>query len=121
MTTYWGSRDGVQASGRCGTGLNPGVRGQRPVDRRLTPACQVAIGGGEMRSAEEAAVGRQRRRMHGIQHAVPARVDQLALALRVRAPQQEYQAFALAVERVDGCIGETLPTPVRMRAGVPFL
>ena len=44
-------------------------------------------------------------------------VDQLALGLRVAAPEQEHEALALAVERVDAGIGETFPALALMRAG----
>src|ERR1700754_4940586 len=81
---------------RCWNRKLPGSKGtshfelasgrQRPVDRRFAAGFQVSIGLGEMGTAHEAAVGRQRRRMHAAQDQVTLAVDQLALLLRVAAP-----------------------------------
>src|SRR5574337_358322 len=48
-------------------------------------------------------------------------VDQRALALRVGSPQQEHQAFALAIQCIDRSVSEALPAPVRMGAGTSLL
>ncbi|KAG0935813.1 hypothetical protein G6F31_015851 [Rhizopus arrhizus] len=71
-----------------------------------------------MPAAEEAAVGRQRRRMRRLQHAMAAGVDDLALLLRIGAPEHEHQAFAFAVEHVHHVVGEALPAPPLVRAGL---
>src|SRR3546814_2408860 len=74
-----------------------------------------------MPAAEEAAMRGQRRGMRGLQHPVPARVDHRALLLRVGAPEQEHQALALAVERLDDMVGEAFPALALVRAGAAFL
>src|SRR5690606_3601083 len=74
-----------------------------------------------MSAAEESTMRRQRRRMGGAQHAVPARIDDPALLLRIAAPQQEYQPFALTVEHFDDVVGESFPALALMRPGTPLL
>ena len=46
-----------------------------------------------------------------------ARIDHLALGLRIAAPEQEHQVFALAGEGLDHVIGEAFPTLALVRAG----
>lgn len=58
------------------------------------------------------------RGMHAAQNQVALAVDQLALLLRMTSPQQEYQALALAIQRVDRGIGETFPALALMRGGL---
>src|ERR1700735_5366923 len=74
-----------------------------------------------MTAADKPAMGRQWRRGYRTEHAVPAAVDQLPLALRVGTPQQEHQALALAVESVDRRIGEPLPPFALVRTGASVL
>src|SRR3546814_8511462 len=89
--------------------------------RRLAVAREIRVGRREMPAAEEAAMRGQRRGMRGLQHPVPARVDHRALLLRVGAPEQEHQALALAVERLDDMVGEAFPALALVRAGAAFL
>src|SRR6185312_10612040 len=73
----------------------PGRQG--PVHRRLAIGLKVLIGLGKMPAAQEAAMRRERRGVRGLEDAMAAGVDQLALGLRVAAPQQEDQAIASTV------------------------
>ena len=61
-----------------------------PHDRRLAVPLQVVVGEAEMVVAEEAAVGRQRRRVRAREHQMAVAVDESALALRVGTPQNEH-------------------------------
>ena len=52
---------------------------------------------------------------------MPARVDDLALGLRVAAPEQKDQPFALAVEDIDHMVGEAFPAAALVATGLSFL
>src|SRR5450759_1162600 len=90
--------------------------GQAPVDRRLAVLAQVLVRARKVPATVEAAVRGKRRRVRRLEDTMTPGVDQFALRLRVTAPEQEHEAFALAVERVDAGVGETLPPFALMRA-----
>ena len=64
---------------------------------------------------------RQRRRVRRAQHAMAARVDDLALGLCVGAPQQEHQVLALRGQGLDDVVGEAFPALALVRAGAALL
>src|SRR5690606_8198636 len=72
-----------------------------PVDGGKAARLQVLVGAGKMPATQEAAMRRQGRRMRRLQHQMALPVDQPALLLRVAAPEQEHQPFALAVQVAD--------------------
>ena len=82
---------------------------------------QITIRRGEVPATDKATMGGKWRRMDGFQYSVPTRIDQLAFALCVRAPQHEDDAFPLPIERIDRRIGETFPALALMRSGLSTL
>ena len=57
-----------------------------PHDRLLAHGAEVFVGAREMAAAEEPAVDRQRRGMHGLEYAVALRVGDGAFFLCIRSP-----------------------------------
>lgn len=77
---------------------------------------EVAVGGGEMSAADEAAVGTEGTGVRGGEDEMTLAVDELPLALGITAPEHEDQIITLFVEGSDGGIGEFLPAFVLMAA-----
>src|SRR5690349_15880784 len=74
-----------------------------------------------MAAADEAEMGGQRRRMRRLEHEVALAIDQASFLLRVAPPEQEHEAVAFAVERIDAAVREAFPTLVLMGAGEAML
>ena len=72
-----------------------------------------------MAAAEEAVVGRQGRGVHGLEHEVLRVRDQLPLAARVAAPEQEDDRLRPVVELADDCVGELRPAQILVAVGLP--
>ena len=89
-----------------------------PLYRSLSAAAQVIVGKREMMVAEEAPVGRQRRRMGRREHEVARAVDERALALRIRAPQHVHYSVAVRGKGLYGGVGERFPAFALVRAGL---
>ncbi len=70
-----------------------------------------------MAVAEEAAMGRQRRRVGRGEDEVARGIDRGALLLCVRSPKHVYEVLSLGVEATDDGVGERLPTMPLMRSG----
>ena len=71
---------------------------------------QIVVAAREVVVAEpSAAVGRERRRMHRLEHEMALAVDELLLGARIAAPENEHEVLALGAKRADGGIGELLP------------
>ena len=60
----------------------------------------------------------ERRRVRRGEHAVALAVDQLAFFLGVAAPQKKHHAFALAVDVLDGLVGEFFPALALVGSGL---
>ena len=69
-----------------------------PVDRGLPVLLEQVVALGEVFAAEEAAMGRQRRRVDALEQVMLLGVDDGGLLVRVRAPQQEDDPVAVVAE-----------------------
>ena len=67
---------------------------------------------------EEAAAGREWRRMHRLQDEVLGRVDQDLLGDGVVAPEDENEVLASLRESADSGVGELFPAMARVRGGL---
>ena len=82
---------------------------------------EVAVGGGEMSAADEAAVGTEGTGVRGGEDKMTLAVDELPLALGITAPEHEDQVLPLFVEGSNGGVGEFLPAFVLMAASAVCL
>src|SRR5690606_38732231 len=115
----WRRYDTGQAgSAGGGTDVQLAARRQPPVDRPQSAPAQILVGLRKMAAAEESAVCRQRRGMRRPEYTVAAGIDDLALLLRIAAPQQEHQSLALAVEHIHHMVGEAFPATALMGSGL---
>src|SRR5476649_2682596 len=99
----------------------PSNRRQPPLDRRFAILLQKLVGPAEVSATEEAAISGQRRRMHRRQHQMLRSINELLLALGMRAPQHEHQMRLMFADHFNDPIGEKLPALVLVRIGVRAL
>lgn len=84
----------------------PALPAALPHDRRAAVGLEVGVRLREVAAAEKPPVRRQRRRMHRLEDTVARRIDDRALALRVRAPQHVDDPVAVRGDRTHHRIGE---------------
>ncbi len=78
---------------------------------------QIVVAQGEVVAAEEPVVGREGRRMRTFEHAVFAPIDEHLLVAGVASPKQEDDVRTIGGKRLDGSVGECLPTLACMTVG----
>ena len=71
-----------------------------PVDRSLAILLEQLVALGEVLAAQEASVGRQGRRVNGLEQVVLLGVDDGGFLVGVRAPQQEHDAVAVIAKKL---------------------
>ena len=97
-------------------GDEPRMSGQSRQSMGSRPAAvEGGVGPGERLGAEEAVVGRQRRRVRRLDDRVPGRVDERLLAAGVAAPEDEHDRVVLGVDGRDDLVGERLPARALVR------
>ena len=72
----------------------------------------------EMAAAEEAAVGREGRRVRRGKHKMFCLVDKCAFGYGIAAPEEEDDAAALCRQGLYGGVGESLPAVALVAAGL---
>ena len=82
-----------------------------PVDRGLAILLEQLVALGEVLAPQEASVGRQGRRVNGLEQVVLLGVDDGGFLVGVRAPQQEHDAVAVVAEITHRCCFVHHPTP----------
>ncbi len=90
---------------------------QLPLDLGLAGGAQGAIDRREGSAAEEAIVGRERRRVRGLDDRMARSVDQDAFLLRIAAPEHENDGIFSGIDGTNNGIGEDLPAVALVGVG----